>query len=206
MGDLKHETWLDCARLKCGKGKSRELIKRNPCWKINTIAQGTVASDGYRVHFVSGENVGEEVVGFPDAYRHIVAGRDSETIVSVSREHLFRVCKAANAVSSVMQMKFNNSIICSAADEEVGSMQCEIVDGDVWLGKNKSKKRYCPKQHAVIYQKQGPDTSIEVNPQYLKDAVWGMEEIVELRINSTTIHISSGIREAVILLEGNDDL
>ncbi len=174
---MKPETWLNKARRK----KSVHPFRPN-LLELHGEPGITVASDGSRLHLYHGELGVDPIPQFPDFRK--VWPQSYELQVAISSKHLLLVIK--NALAYVdpkgfavsLRLNFTPDFLSTyLAVTDLGTHRATIRHDDLWaIGKKGSML-------PVSYICTGGSADIRIQPKFLKDALWGMSEIVEIWIS-----------------------
>lgn len=166
--------------------RKRDRVRPWQCYH-----HGDIASDGFRVHMDSDlEHVTREGSEIPQS--HIDAIREWTT--SKSKPCTFGVNAMKKAIKAGMAMNKKTATLDVKRDS--------IVVTGIKINSEKENKKVGKSRVVVEAENKGGMAEIFVDPQFMLDALSGMNDIASMQIvNKWMITIKSGSRTAVMMLK-----
>lgn len=221
------EKWVASATEKPERDERKRERQRKALFTPHVVKGVTYAADGKRMHVVNAKLDTPEPQAKPPDYLAILEhARKGNIRGQISKYHLVKaaeVCKVfAKESANIMRMSLNGTWHCSATSAEYGDTAVDIIDGDEWsigfavplspaewrkinktLGPLESYDNGWLKVKAV-YTHTGDDLETAVNYKYMLEALEGLPDVIEYRMDyEKPIYLSGEVdgvlREAVIM-------
>lgn len=174
---MKPETWLK-------RAISRKTAKppRPELQQIHGLGDYSIASDGHRIHLYHANLGYAAVPNFPKNVLKVWP-TNFEIHARVTSKHLQMIAENAMVIGNTLEDRLIGPVLrlgfeTIALHTELWGQDCAhrsiLVDGGEWLLGKKARSS------TAVYKAEGGTGEFYLQPKYLKDAIWGMAEEIDL--------------------------